>query len=214
VTAIAIYVEGGGDTPEQKAALRRGLDGLLNNVKSKAREKHLGWKLVCAGGRQATYEAFINALYTNPGTINVLLIDSETPIAIVTDDIDQDAEVRVAHLTQRDQWDLSEAHPQRVHLMVQCMETWIVADVDALRRFYGQGFAPNSLPRRVNLEEEPKVDVYDKLMRATRTTQKGEYGKIRHASQLLQSIDPTQVATRCPWFAILMRWLEETIVAA
>jgi hypothetical protein len=93
------------------------------------------------------------------------------------------------------------------------MEIWIVADVDALSRFYGQGFAPNSLPRRVNLEEEPKVDVYNKLMRATRTTLKGAYGKSRHASQLLQSIDPTQVAARCPRFAILTSWLEETIVA-
>jgi len=43
VTEIAIYVEGGGDTPDQKAELRRGLDGLLDNVKSKAREKRLRW---------------------------------------------------------------------------------------------------------------------------------------------------------------------------
>jgi hypothetical protein len=214
VTELAIYAEGGGDTTHQKAELRVGLDGLLNNVKSKAREKRLGWKLVCAGGRQATYEAFINALHTNPGTINVLLVDSETSIVAATDDTDQDAAVRVAHLTQCDQWDLSEAHPKRVHLMVQCMETWIVADMAALRRFYGQGFAPNSLPRRVNLEEEPKVDVYEKLVRATRATQKGEYSKIQHASQLLQNIDPTQVAARCPRFAILTRWLGETIVAA
>jgi len=214
VTEIAIYVEGGGDTPEQKAELRRGLDGLLDNVKSKARAKRLSWKLIPSGGRQATYEAFINALHTNPDRINVLLVDSETPIAAVTGDTDQDAEVRVAHLTQRDQWDFSEVHSQRVHLMVQCMETWIVADVDALRRFYGQGFATNSLPRRVNLEEEPKVDVYNKLMMATRATQKGEYGKIRHASRLLQNIDPIQVETHCPRFAILMRWLEESIVAA
>ena len=109
MTAIAIYVEGGGDTPEQKAELRRGLDGLLDNVKSKAREKRLGWKLVCAGGRQATYEAFINALRTHPGTINVLLVDSETSIVAATDNTDQDAALRVAHLTQRDPWDLSEA---------------------------------------------------------------------------------------------------------
>jgi hypothetical protein len=213
VTEIAIYVEGGGDTPDQKAELRRGLDGLLDNVKSKAREKRLRWKLIPSGGRLTTYEAFINALRTNPGTINVLLVDSETPIAAAPDDTDQDAEIRVAHLTQCDRWDLSEAHPERVHLMVQCMETWIVADRGALRNFYGPRLALNSLPRRVNLEEEPKVDVYGKLMRATRATQKGEYGKIRHASQLLQRINPTQVAERCPRFAILIRWLEKTIAA-
>jgi hypothetical protein len=214
VTEIAVYVEGGGDTPHQRAALRVGLDSLLDPVKSKAREKRLGWRLIPSGGRQATYEAFVNALRANPSTINVLLVDSETPIAAAPDDTDQDAEVRVAHLAQRDRWDLAEVYPGRVHLMVQCMETWIVADRDALINFYGQGFAPNSLPRRENLEEEPKKDVYDKLVMATRATQKGEYGKIRHASLLLQRINHTRVVARCPRFAILMRWLEETIVAA
>ena len=132
MTDIAIYVEGGGDTPSQRAELRRGLDGLLDQVKSKARVKHLRWRLIPSGGRQTTYEAFLHALHTHPHSINVLLVDAETGVAAVTDDTNRDADVRVTHLTQHDQWDLTEAHPQRVHLMVQCMETWIVADVNAL----------------------------------------------------------------------------------
>jgi len=39
MTEIAIYAEGGGDTAQQKADLRRGFDGLLKNVKLKAQEK-------------------------------------------------------------------------------------------------------------------------------------------------------------------------------
>lgn len=214
MTEIAIYVEGGGDMTHQKAELRKGLDALLDDAKSKARTKRLGWKLVCAGGRHTAYEAFINALRTNRDAINVLLVDSESPIANETGDPVRDARDRVAHLTERDGWDLSTTSAERVHLMVQCMEAWIVADADVLAQYYGQGFARNVLPVRENLEDEPKLDMHHKLAGATRRTQKGEYGKIRHASQLLQRIDAKKVAQRCPRFAKFTGWLTESIEAA
>ena len=81
--------------------------------------------------------------------------------------------------------------------MVQTMETWIVADPEALRRYYGQGFHAGALPMRPNLEEEPKASVEDSLERATERTQKGRYDKIRHASELLQRMDAETVKTRC-----------------
>lgn len=39
MTAIAIYVEGGGDSTDQKGELRRGFDALFKAAKSRAREK-------------------------------------------------------------------------------------------------------------------------------------------------------------------------------
>ncbi|MEK7875949.1 MAG: DUF4276 family protein [Pseudomonadota bacterium] len=207
-------MEGGGDMTHQKAELRQGLDHLLGEVKSKARAKRFGWKLVCAGGRQKAYDAFINALRTNEDAINVLLVDSESPIAAETGDSARDARERVAHLAARDGWDLEAAPAERIHLMVQCMEAWIVADPEALAHFYGQRFARRSLPARKNLEEDPAPDIYDKLARATRNTQKGEYGKIRHASHLLQRIDATKVAQHCRRFATFTRWLSESIERA
>lgn len=208
---IAIYVEGGGDTSEQKAELRLGFDSLLAEPKSRARVKRLGWKLVCAGGRRSAYEAFLNALQVNPNAINVLLVDSEAATSAESGDDVPDARDRVAHLAKRDGWNLGAASADRIHLMVQCMEAWIVADPDTLAAYYGQGFARNALPARQNLEEEPKVDVYDKLARATRNTKKGEYGKIRHASHLLQRLDPLKVGGRCPRFVTFTRWLNETV---
>ena len=86
---------------------------------------------------------------------------------------------------------------EQIHLMVQTMETWIVADSEALIKYYGQGFRANVLPVREDLEKEDKTTVADALGRATEQTQKGRYHKIRHAGDLLASINPKKVQARC-----------------
>ncbi len=220
MTEIAVYIEGGGNTAEQKAELRRGFDALFASEKSKAGAKRGSLKFVCCGGRQQAYEAFVNSLTVNPETMNALLVDSETPIAPVPTNKAEDASARVTHLQQEagtagrgqsDGWELSNVPPERVHLMVQCMEAWIVADPDALAAFYKQNFKQGSLPKRPNLEDELKTDLYEKLKTATKDTQKGEYGKIKQLSKLLLVIDPEKVAKRCPRFTIFREWLVESI---
>jgi hypothetical protein len=160
MSGIAIYVEGGGDTAEQKAELRQGFDVLFSAVKTQVRAKRLQWKLVCAGSRNQAYDAFINALNTNPNVLNVLLVDSETQVKAKDTDNAQDAKIRVEHLTERDGWSFSKVNSHTVHLMAQCMEAWIVADSDALADFYGKNFLNSSLPTRQNLEDEPKKEIY------------------------------------------------------
>ena len=91
------------------------------------------------------------------------------------------------------------------------MEAWIVADPDKLEEFFKQKFKKGSLPKRLDLEGEPKPDLYEKLKNATKDTQKGEYGKIKHASKLLAMIDPEKIAKRCPRFSIFREWLTESI---
>jgi hypothetical protein len=208
VTGVAIYVEGGGDSRDGKAALRQGFDALFDAQKTAARNRRMGWKLVLCGGRDAAFEAFQQATRRDRSELVALLVDAEQEVASAT------AAGRVAHLTARDRWDLSSMSPDRVHLMTQCMEAWIVADADALAAFYRQDFQPGALPRRTVLDDEPKDSLYAALRTATRHTKKGVYGKINHASELLKRIRPEAVAARCTSFRDFTEWLNAAITGA
>lgn len=214
MTEIAIYVEGGGPNKSGRSELRQGFDALFADLKNAARRKRLGWKLSCFGGRDQTFEAFANAIRSEPRFVNVLLVDSEGPIPPETNDNALNAASRVALLALRDHWNFTGVPNERVHLMTQCTEAWIVADPAVLTSFYGQGFRANLLPGRPDLEDEPKADLHNKLKRATRATRKGEYDKIAHGSQLLRRISPTLVAARCRRFATFRQWLGNTIAVA
>ena len=200
---IAIYMEGGGDSRDGRAALRIGMDALLMPLKKMAQRQRLRWRLVACGGRDAAFKAFRNA--ANGGdTIAALLVDSEAPVSTTP----------TAHLARRDGWQLQFADGDAVHLMVQVMEAWIAADVGALNRYYGSGFERGRLPRRATLEDVSKADLARSLDRATAGTSKGSYRKIRHASELLCLTDPEIVKQRCPHFERLWEWLERQLSGA
>lgn len=184
---VAIYMEGGGDGKDSKAALRQGMEGLLAEIKDAFRECGWHWRLVPCGSRNEARKRFDNECRRAEPGIVILLVDSEAPVN--TGPID--------HLASRDGWNLQGVESGRVHLMVQTMETWIVADSKALKSYYGQGFRESALPRNRNLEEVSKKDVAEGLTRATEQTQKGAYHKIRHARHLLQRIEPATVRQRC-----------------
>lgn len=204
MTGIAIYMEGGGNGPGTKAALRQGMDAFLTAVKNAARAKAWRWKLVCCGGRREAFDAFLHARRSRDMSVVVLLVDSERPVTASP----------CAHLAARDGWDLKGVSDDLVHLMVQVMESWIVADVDALAAYYRQGFNANLLPKAKNLETVAKSTVATSLERATCATQKGAYHKVRHASDLLMIIDPAKVRQRCPSCARMFQRLQALIVQA
>ena len=180
-------MEGGGEGNATKAALRQGMDTFLQPLKEAARDKALSWKLVCCGPRNEAFQRFQNAVNSGDDVVNVLLVDAEGPVK----------NPARRHLRDRDGWNLRFTPEETVHLMVQTMETWIVADAAALSQYYGQGFGTSKLPKATNLETVPKPTVERSLDEATEPTQKGRYHKIRHASDLLKRIDVESVKERC-----------------
>jgi len=116
-----------------------------------------------------------------------MLVDSEEAVA---------AEDAWQHLNSRvgDNWRRPNgAESDQAHLMVQSMESWFLADQQALADYYGKGFLSNSLPRQADVEKISKVEVFRVLRHVTKPTKKGEYHKTRHGFELLAEIDPKRV---------------------
>ena len=198
---IKIFVEGGGDGKDGKAAIRNGMDGFLKEVKEDARRKRIKWQLTACGGRDEAFKRFMHEIERSASDFVVLLVDAEGPVR----------KPPRLHLQERDHWDLPGGSEDSIHLMIQMMETWMVADVNALAKFYGNNFRQSVLPRAVNLENTQKRDIEKALANATRSTTKGEYKKIGHAKELLERLDPKIVGGRCPSCERLFNVLQEFI---
>lgn len=206
MSGITIYLEGGGTGPGTKAALRQGMDAFLDPIKQLARAKSWRWKLIPCGGRDQTFRRFCNAVTgTPPDGLVVLLVDAEAGI---------DNDTPREHLQTRDHWALAFATNEMVHLMVQIMETWIIADQETLAAYYGPGFRANALPAADNLEGVSKASIAANLAQATKSTRRGAYHKIRHASDILKRIDHRRVRRRCPACDRLFDTLERSVASA
>lgn len=204
VSEIRIYVEGGGDQRSGKAAVQEGFSKFLSPLKEMARERHIRWYVVACGSRQSTFDAFQVASQQHRDAFNVLLVDGEGPVT----------RSPWEHLHDRDHWSIQGIPDTHCHLMVQVMEAWIVADLEILRRFYGQEFNANPIPGQEDVELIAKADIEHALIQATRNTQKGEYHKIRHGPKILALVDANKIRPRARhcdrMFTILSNKMAET----
>ena len=146
--------------------------------------------IVACGGRDRVYDKFKLA-HTESNRTVLLIVDAEE---LVT------AQSAWQHLKNRDGWDRpSGVQDYQCHLMVQAMESWLVADREALGRYYGAGFRSNSIPQWPHVERVPKPDVEDRLKHATRHTSKGSYHKGSHSFEILGMLDPDKVMNASPY---------------
>ena len=208
MTGVIIYVEGGGDKRNGRALLRQGIDAFLRSLKAAAQARGWRWNTVCCGGRSQTFRRFQDGVSkARNGAIVLLLVDAEAPVVAATP---------TEHLRTRqgDKWRFDGVRDDQVHLMVQTMERWIVADADALAEFYGPDFDKGALPRHSDIEAVGKAQVAAALERATSRTSKAKYHKIRHASELLHRIDPDKVRRRCRHCERLFATLDGVIASA
>lgn len=203
MVAVKVYVEGGGDRRDLKTRCRQGFSKFFEKSGLKGRMP----KIIACGGRRAAYDDFCVALQeAKPGEFIVLLVDSEAPVA--------DGIESWAHLAARegDGWTKpSTADNDNAHLMVQCMETWFLADKETLESYFGQGFNKQALPRNPKLEHIPKRDVLDGLERASSSTTKKTYSKGDHSFVILGLIDPSKVQRASGHAKMLINVLSEKL---
>jgi hypothetical protein len=200
VSEIRIYVEGGGDA-NSKARMREAFSKFFAESRDAARQRRARWSVILCGSRDDAFKAFQAGLKSHPDARVFLLVDAEEPVAGSPRE----------HLAAREPWDLSSTADEQCHLMAQVMESWFLADPDALERFYGQGFATRQIPKRQNVEEVPKTEVMSALDTASRNTAPGKYHKIQHGPRILESLDPQRVRARAPHCDRLFDALEEAV---
>lgn len=201
VREIRIFCEGGGDSSSTKDILRKGMSQFPGELVKLARKRRIRWRLALCGSRQSTYDDFVISLKTYPQAFNLLLVDAESKVT----------QKPWAHLKGTDGWDPFNTSDDHCHLMVQTMEAWLIGDLDALKKFYGQGFNESAIPRTREVEQIPKRDLEPALRNASRHTSKGQYHKIYHAAKLLELLDTAKVRQAAPHCERLFRTLENLL---
>jgi hypothetical protein len=184
---VKIYVEGGGRTDEARARCRQAFSAFFESAGLAGRRPGT----VPCGGRPRAYEAFATAVRsTRTGELPLLLVDAEDAV--------RPGHTVWQHLKARDGWERPRgATDDQAFLMVQVMETWVLADRDALRRYFGAALRGKHLPAWADLEAVPKAQVLESLDAAT-TGCPRRYAKGRISFELVGLVDASKVEAACP----------------
>lgn len=209
---MMLYVEGGGDTASLRSACREGFSKFLQRAGLAGQMP----RIVACGGRDNAHDSFCTAI--KGGDTAMLLVDSEA-LVIAGAQLgdagkreDREHWQPWHHLFQRDGWKKpTDSSDLQCHLMVQCMENWLLADRETLKQFFDPGFKENSLPATANpVELVAKSTVYQALADATHACKtKDPYGKGEHSFKLLALIDPEKVQRASPWALRLVEALQK-----
>ena len=158
---VRIFVEGGGDKDLTRTACRRAFVQFFKKALGAGPQP----RVEPCGSRDEAHKDFCRFLQQDRDTCSILLVDSEDAVA--------DDATPWQHLQRRDKWTTPVRVPSdQVHLMVQCMEAWFLADRRILIDYYRHNFNANALPGNPNPEQIPKRDVMSHLSQATRETTK------------------------------------------
>ena len=203
VTSIAIHLEGGGNSEATIAPFRQGMSAFLQPLVTLARQRGVRWRIIPYGGRSQAFKYFCDALKNEPDVLHLLLVDAEEAVT----------RSPWAHVKNRigDEWVApAGATDEQCQLMIATMETWFLADPEAVRGFFKhtKGFDKDAIPNAPPLPAAPKpttvlqamskAKVNEILAKATRNTKTDHYEKIKHGAKLLAVIDATKVRQQCP----------------
>ena len=200
-----LYIEGGGNSKQEKIRCREAFASLLKSQGFSGRMP----RLTACGGRGAAFDDFKTAhAAAKPGHFIGLLIDSEDPLAMPKDPLEQRT---WEHLRQRDGWATPKrATDQQVLFMTTCMETWIAADRPTLRTHYGQGLNEKQLPPTDQLESRHRHAVQDAIQNATSNCSNA-YRKGKRSYEVLAKLNPAVLDGLLPSFARAMAILDKKL---
>ncbi len=196
--SVIIYVEGGGVGDPSLTKCRMGFVKFFERLLPG--KYHV--KVMPCGGRNDAWKDFELAHRSRkPGEHIMLLVDSEGPV-------EWGAVSPWDYLQRNDNWEKPEhAEDDQVHLMVQCMEAWFMADRETVVKYFGEGLKIGHLPAPVNndVESIPREKIRDALGKAAkrfhkaRGAKKQGYHKVQDGFTLLALIDPKKVcgSSRC-----------------
>ena len=187
-------MEGGGKDKNGKAMIREGMTKFLDKATASSGK----FQVTCCGSRNEALGMFRTALERpndNPDYI-FLLVDSEAFVKDADDRIKRPKQ----HLQTRDpSWDMQGMNEEQIHFMAQVMESWFIADAEALSNFYGQNFNRNAIPKNNIVEEIEKLKIEAALEESTKNTTKGKYHKIQHGAKILAIINPKVVRDKASY---------------
>ena len=189
MVSVRVYVEGG-SPGKLESKCRKAFSQFFMNA---GLSGHMPRVIAC-GSRNNALRKFRTALaQSGSEEIPLLLVDGEERVGPKSS--------AWQHLESRDGWRRpAGARVEHAHLMVQCMESWFLADVAALESFFGPGFRSTALPRRNDIENISKDDVFKHLKTASKGSKRRAYDKGNHSFEILAQIDPEKV-TYCSAFA-------------
>lgn len=199
---VVVYAEGGGDSDQLRSELRQAFAGFFDKTELQTCKP----RVIACGSREHAFRDFRLAI--NQGANALLLVDSEAPVIDAHQPPSGSRFQPWAHLKSRDNWDRPDkASDEDCHLMVQCMESWLVADWETVSGFFAQGFKSNEKPSQPT-EKIPKDALFNALEKATKDCQKRKYGKGSHSFKLLALILPERVRKASPW---AKRFIDEIV---
>ena len=203
MTDAKLFVEGGGDSNELQARCREGFRKLLEKSGKFAGRLP---RIIACGSRQGAYDNFKTEHLAGKVSYVALLVDSEEPVA--------DGEKPWEHLKTRDNWDCPEkATDDQVFLMTTCMETWIIADQEGLKRFFERHkpcLLAAGLPSTVNLENQQRHQIQDALVTATKDCTNA-YAKNKRSFEALANADPAVLRVHLTAFVRMERILDDKL---
>ncbi len=201
---VKVYVEGATRGKRKNKSVNIEFRKAFHLLSEKVGVAHVPEYVPC-GGRSQTWDlAWDRFLKREQDEIIFLLVDSETR----TNFGPKDAWKFLASQPLEPWTELDQRNARYVFLMVVMMETWLLADPDALARYFGDGFRSNQIPSWPKLEEIEKDSILETLSNATQECRK-RYKKGERSFEALAEADPNVIARKCPHAAYFFQRLVE-----